>query len=101
MKWFRIRRNTEKVELFQTRTMTAMDLWLLLCMLCVGTAIFEYGVLLAIRFGRGNKVNQGKKNDQKSTGERCNRIDRYALGVFMTVFALKVGAYTYVINSNY
>ena len=81
--------------------MTAMDVWLILCMYCVGMATFEYGFLLAIRFGGKNEVGQDKKdNHKKSTEERCNRIDHYALGVFMTVFALKIGTYSYVVNIN-
>ena len=37
---------------FQTRYLTALDIWLLLCMLFVAMATFEYATLLGIKFGK-------------------------------------------------
>ena len=68
-------------------------------MLCVGVATFEYGILLAIRFGKKNKVSTGTKDFQKRVEDECYKIDRCALGVFMTVKLLSWATYTYVINS--
>ena len=38
-----------------------MDTWLLLCMLFVAMATFEYAILLGITFGRQNRVNVTQK----------------------------------------
>ena len=47
-----------------------MDIWLLLSMMFVASAIFEYAVLLAIRFGKNWKINE-EKNAQKKKEQKC------------------------------
>ena len=79
--------------------MTAMDAWLLMCMLTVGLAIFEYGICLATLFGkqRKNKINT---KDQETAAAalklRCHKIDCYALRFFVVVFNMSVGTYFYI-----
>ena len=38
--------------------MTAMDYWMLMCKLLVGFELFEYAVLLHIKFGNAAKDNR-------------------------------------------
>ena len=75
-----------------------MDAWLLLCMLFVALALFEYSVLLAIRFGTQHRVTNDDKKGSKSDAlveMKCRRIDRHALRAFTALFALTVGTYFY------
>ena len=72
-----------------------MDIWLLLCMLFVALAIFEYAVMLAIRFGK-RKKNLIEKGDQENREELCNKVDGISLWVFMGFYVLAVGSYFYI-----
>ena len=76
--------------------MTAMDIWMLLSMLFVASAQFEYAVQLKIRFGKTNKIGTraGKEGGAKAE-EKCRIIDRRALKVFLGAYILTVGAYIY------
>ena len=72
-----------------------MDIWLLLCMLFVALAIFEYAVMLAIRFGK-RKKNLIEKGDQENREELCNKVDGISLWIFMGIYFLALGSYFYI-----
>ena len=76
--------------------MTSMDVWMLVCMLFVASAQFEYAVQLKIRFGKRNKIGSGGQKE-----ERCRKIDRHALFIFMGTYIVIVGAYFYNLYSKY
>ena len=80
--------------------MTAMDIWMLLSMLFVASAQFEYAMQLKIRFGKINKISSssGKEGNAKAE-EKCRKIDRCALKAFLGVYILTVGAYIYKMSS--
>ena len=74
-----------------------MDAWLLLCMGFVALALLEYAVLLTIRFGKQHKIiadKRGNKSDIVSEN-KCRKIDRYALRVFLSLFSVTMGTYFY------
>ena len=71
--------------------MTALDKWLLLSMLTVVMATFEYGVLLAIRFGGKDRINNRKRNIEG----KCNKIDHCAFMLFITIYTIATGTYFY------
>ena len=76
-----------------------MDEWLLMCMLTVGLAIFEYAVCLATLFGKQrNNINEMKDQHQKAAvaTQRCRKIDCYALRLFIVVYNLFVAIYLYI-----
>ena len=74
---------------FQTRSMTAMNIWMLTCMLFVALATFEYAILLATRFGTDCKINASKKtNDEFKTKRKCMKIDRLSLKIFFLVYTV-------------
>ena len=77
---------------FQTRYMTSMDVWVLICMVFVASAQFEYAVQLKIRFGGENKVGTA---DQNQRGAKCSRIDRYSMTIFSGLYVLTIAAYYY------
>ena len=84
---------------FQAREITAMDTWLLISMIFVAMATFEYAVLLALRFGRGKKINpMGDEFENKE--ERCYRVDRISFILFMVVYILIVVVYFIVVTQN-
>ena len=89
----------EPYATFQARYVTAMDAWLLMCMLTVGLAIFEYAICLATLFGkqRKNKTNtKGQENAAAAQRSRCHKIDRYALRLFVAAYNMSVGTYFYI-----
>ena len=69
---------------------------MLLCMIFVAAAQFEYAVQLKIRFGNIRKIaaNVGKE-DKTRAEEKGRKIDRYALKIFLVAYILTVGAYFY------
>ena len=73
-----------------------MDIWMLLCMFFVASAQFEYAMQLTISFGKMKKngTRAGKEGKTK-VEEKCRKIDRYALKIFLGVYILTVGAYIY------
>ena len=75
-----------------------MDIWLLLCMLFVALATFEYAVMLAIRFGKAKKIH-AKMGTKENKEEKCNKMDRISLGIFMGMYILTVGSYFYTVTS--
>ena len=77
---------------FQTREITAMDVWLLICMTFVTLAAFEYAMLLTIFFDKGQSMNIELKKAQT-----CYKVDRILLKVFIVAYALTVCAYFVVV----
>ena len=77
--------------------MTSMDVWMLVCMLFVASAQFEYAVQLKIRFGKGN--NKIGKCGQKEG--KCRKMDRNALFIFLGTYTVTVGTYFYNLYSKY
>ena len=71
-----------------------MDIWLLLCMLFVALTIFEYAVMLGIRFGKQ------KKSDKANQEEICNKMDRISLWLLMGMYVLAVGFYFYTMATH-
>ena len=79
--------------------MTAMDIWLLICLLFVALVMLEYAILLAVRFGKGRKIHV-KKVAKENKENECNTMDRISLRLFMGIYVLTVGSYFYVILVN-
>ena len=80
-----------------------MDVWLLLCKLFVALALFEYSVLLAIRFRKQNKIAaDGMMGDTNNilAEIKCHKIDRYALRAFLALFAITMGTYFCIIRAH-
>ena len=69
-----------------------MDIWLLLCMIFVASAIFEYATLLAIRYDKGRKIN-GWLEVSEDKQDKCNKIDKLSLTVFLCIYVHVVAAY--------
>ena len=72
-----------------------MDIWLLLSMMFVASAIFEYAVLLAIRFGNNWKINE-QKNAQKKKEQKCYKVDRISLKMFIGTYIFAAVTYFFV-----
>ena len=80
--------------------MTAMDAWMFICMLFVAMAKFEYAIQLKIRFGTLNKIgNKDEKDCNTKTEERCRKIDKFALRLFIAMYILTLGVYFYNLSS--
>ena len=54
-----------------------MNVWLLVCMMFVASVTFEYAILLAIRFGKGNKITA--KGGAENKGGKCGKVDKISL----------------------
>lgn len=63
--------------------LTAMDLWLLICMVFVAFALFEYAILLKIRF---KKAEMSKQEGMLKC--QCQNVDSKASVLFPIAFAL-------------
>ena len=75
-----------------------MDIWLLLCMMFVALATFEYAVLLAIWFGKGKNIcAQGEVGPNKE--DKCNKMDRISLKIFFGIYIFTVGSYFFTVFS--
>ena len=73
---------------------------MLACMFMVAMALFEYAILLAIRFGKLKKVNVSRMGENDALlEERCRRIDRHAFRMFLAISAIKMGIYFFTIHS--
>ena len=93
--------NTHTELKFQTRDLTSMDIWLLICMLFVALALFEYAIMLTIRFGKQDKNRSANKKGTKEdiiAEMMCRRIDRFALRVFLAAHVATVSTYFYVVH---
>lgn len=74
--------------------MTALDIWILLSMIFVALATFEYAILLKIKFGKENGKNAPKREfDSKKRDEKCRRMDHYALISFLVAYGITVFTY--------
>ena len=63
-------------------------------MIFVASAIFEYAILLAIRFDKGRKINGWlEESDKKEKENRCNKIDKVSLSVFLCIYTHVVVEY--------
>ena len=70
------------------------------CIVFVASALFEYAVLVTIRFGKQNKVNDsmiGIDDETEAVG-RCRKIDLYALRAFIILYALFISGYICIIK---
>ena len=83
-------------DILQTRYVTALDVWMGVCVLFLVLAIFEYSLLLGIRFGKQSKINADNKGDKNLKADKlCLKIDRYALRIFVPLQILTIGTYFY------
>ena len=91
-----------KLKKFQERYMTAMDFWFSLCMMFVALAMFEYAILLTIKYGKQNKkfVDNRQVSDEWAV-IKCHKIDFYALRIFTVVYALAGGTYFLIFLTKY
>ena len=67
--------------------MTCMDIWMLLCILVVFFSMLEYAVVLVFTFR------------EKVDARRRNKIDYWALWVFIGLEVLTAGTYFYGVSS--
>ena len=80
----------------QTRNMTALDTWILMCTSFVALATLEYATVVAIKFcKRDPKVQNDGCN--KQLNKICKKMDHLALAVFMVAFFLSVSVYILVV----
>lgn len=81
--------NTARNDSPLTSGLTALDVWLLSGMLFVALCLFEYAVLLYLRFHtKAPKVRDKRQQTNKDEDlERCNRIDRLAFVVAVVASA--------------
>ena len=84
--------------LLQTRNMTALDTWILMCTSFVALATLEYATVVAIKFCKCDLIG-GIQNDgcNKQLTKMCKKIDHLALAVFMVAFFLSVSVYILVV----
>ena len=69
---------------------------MLICMIFVAAAQFEYAVQLKIRFGNMSKIGTSVGREEKIRAEeKCRKIDRDALKIFFIAYMLTVGGYFY------
>ena len=67
---------------------------MLMSMLFVALATFEYAILLAIRYEKQiNKTKGETTRDNRKGGEKCHKIDRLALRAFIAIYVIVVVAY--------
>ena len=76
--------------------MTSLDVWMLICMMFVAAAQFEYAVQLKVRFGNMSKIGSDVSQEGETLSERkCRKVDNYALKVFLLAYVLTAAAYFY------
>ena len=76
--------------------MTSLDVWMLICMVFVAAAQFEYAIQLKIRFGKMAKIGTNVDQERKARKEeKCRKIDIHALKIFLLAYMLIVGGYFY------
>ena len=71
-------------------------------MLFVAMAMLEYAILLAIKFGKQNRITTDNSlGDEKKKQEKCRMIDLYALRAFLGAHAMTICTYFsyYTLNS--
>ena len=62
-------------------------------MLFVTLATFEYALLIAIRFNKGRKIVDRMWDATENKVEKCNKIDRVSLIVFVGTYLVTVVVY--------
>ena len=71
-----------------------MDIWLLMCLLFVALATFEYAILLKMTFWKTRKVmTMGDSVDEEKRDKICHSIDCLALPIFSFIYTLSVISY--------
>ena len=76
-----------------------MDTWLLLCMIFVALALFEYAFQLALRYqGKARGKKEDIEEREKASKQRCLAIDRWALRIFTGLYILVIGSYFYFVS---
>ena len=80
--------------------MTALDIWFLICIGFVAMALFEYAILLGIKYGKHNKANNNQNGEKfdKIAEARCRLIDYHAMRVFIALHVVLVGIYFFVLS---
>ena len=67
----------------------------------VAMAMFEYAILLAIKFGKQNKISSEKDpSEERKAAEKCRKIDLYVLRAFIAANSVTVCAYFYYMLQN-
>ena len=61
---------------FETTSITAMDIWFKICMLHVAMAMFEYAILLTIKFGKQNKISAGRNVEEEKKAVKKTEAQR-------------------------
>ena len=70
-------------------------------MIFVALAMFEYAILLVIKFGKQNKISAEKDpNEERKATEKCRRIDLYILRAFLGAYILTICTYFYYMLQN-
>ena len=63
-------------------------------MLFVAMAMLEYAILLAIKFGKQNRITaDNNSGEEKKKQEKCRMIDLYALRAFLGAHAMTICTY--------
>ena len=71
-----------------------MDIWMFICMIFVGLAKFEFAMQLKIRFGAISKIHAEDDAERNTKAEeKCQKIDSFALKIFLVLYVLTVGFY--------
>ena len=73
-----------------------MDTWLMICMGIVFLAVAEYAVLLGMTNGKLVKSDEEKA----AKHDLAKKIDSWALKIFIGLYVLIVGTYSYWIYCN-
>lgn len=95
----------------KAKALSALDIWLLTCMLYVALALFEYSYLLNLRFTSQKKKKikikpnvteessnpEGAENDKKKFDEelkvKCQKVDKMATLIFAVTFVAFIVVY--------
>ena len=76
-----------------------MDAWLLICIITVGLAIFEYAICLATLFGKLRMKKITAKEKGADAAQWCIKIDRFALWSFVVAYNISVATYYCILIS--
>ena len=65
-------------------------------MMFVAMAMFEYAILLVIKFGKQNKISSLKDpKEERKAADKCRKIDLYVLRAFLGAHMVTVYTYFY------